>query len=95
VRLKCNKFETYNKFYSTQAALPFSSPRVLSTKRIGPHNYKVLSILIGSLLGDGHMERDGQGSRFCFYFFLTRSAIKKNFFFNKKKQKGSHIEYLL
>ena len=27
----------------------------------------MLSILIGSLLGDGHMERDGQGSRFCFY----------------------------
>jgi hypothetical protein len=59
VRLKCNKFETSgpparlapcfaggtptNKFY-TQAPLPFSSPRVLSTKRIGPHNYEVLSI---------------------------------------------------
>lgn len=45
----------------------FKSPRVLSTKRIGPHNYEVLSILVGSLLGDGHMERDGDGSRFCFY----------------------------
>jgi hypothetical protein len=71
VRLKCNKFETRspitNKFYSTKVSLPFSSPRVLSTKRIGPHSYEVLSILIGSLLGDGHMEKDGQGSRFCFY----------------------------
>lgn len=47
--------------------LPFSSKKVLSTNRIGPHNYEVLCILIGSLLGDGHMERDGNGSRFCFY----------------------------
>jgi hypothetical protein len=47
--------------------LPFSSSRVLSTKRIGPHNYEILCILIGSLLGDGSMERDGNGSRFCFY----------------------------
>jgi hypothetical protein len=47
--------------------LSFSSEKILSTRRIGPHNYEVLSILIGSLLGDGHMERDGNGSRFCFY----------------------------
>jgi hypothetical protein len=47
--------------------LPFSTSRVLSTKRIGPHNYDILCILIGSLLGDGSMEKDGNGSRFCFY----------------------------
>lgn len=51
-------------FFST---LPFSTPRVLSINRVGPHNYNVLSLLIASLLGDGHMERDGNGSRFCFY----------------------------
>jgi LAGLIDADG DNA endonuclease family len=49
------------------AILPFSSSRVPSDKRIGPHNFEVMCILIGSLLGDGHMERDGNGSRFCFY----------------------------
>ncbi len=52
MRLRCNKFETgsptTNKFYSTKVSLPFSSPRVLLTKRIGPHNHEVLSILIGS-----------------------------------------------
>lgn len=37
--------------------LPFTSPRVLSNKRIGPHNLNILSILIGSLLGDVTMER--------------------------------------
>jgi ubiquinol-cytochrome c reductase cytochrome b subunit len=47
--------------------LPFSSEKIQSTKRIGPHNYEVLCILIGSLLGDGHIEKDGNGSRFCFY----------------------------
>ena len=47
--------------------LPFSAARVHSHKRIGPHNYNILSILIGSLLGDGHMEKYGDGSRFVFY----------------------------
>ena len=47
--------------------MPFSSPRTLSDKRRGPHKYQVLCVLIGSLLGDAHMERDGNGSRFCFY----------------------------
>jgi hypothetical protein len=41
--------------------------RIPSTKRIGPHNHEVLCLLIGSLLGDGHMEKDRIGSRFCFY----------------------------
>lgn len=47
--------------------LPFSLSRVKSLDRIGPHNLNLLSILIGSLLGDGHMEKDGNGSRFAFY----------------------------
>lgn len=45
----------------------FSKPRVPSLLRIGPHNHDILSILIGSLLGDGSMEKDGNGSRFAFY----------------------------
>jgi hypothetical protein len=47
--------------------LLFSKPKVLSIKRIGPHNFNILSILVGSLLGDGTMEKDGKGSRFAFY----------------------------
>lgn len=47
--------------------LPFSLSRIKSLDRIGPHNINLLSILIGSLLGDGHMEKDGNGSRFAFY----------------------------
>ena len=47
--------------------LPFSSSRISSIKRIGPHNYEILSILIGSLLGDGSMEKSTDGYRFAFY----------------------------
>jgi hypothetical protein len=56
----CNQFDLIS-------LLPFSAPRILSTKRIGPHNFDILSLLFGSLLGDGTMERDGHGSRFAFY----------------------------
>lgn len=49
------------------STLPFSSVRVSPLMRIGPHNYDILSILIGSLLGDGSMEKTTNGSRFVFY----------------------------
>lgn len=62
-----NNIEINNKKMTILPILPFSSFKVCSSKRIGPHNYEILCILIGSLLGDGSMERDGKGSRFCFY----------------------------
>lgn len=45
----------------------------------GPLNENILSIIYGSLLGDGHLEKrkGGKGTRMCFY------------------QEGSHKEYLL
>jgi len=53
--------------------------RIRSDKRIGPHNKDILSIIFGSLLGDGHAERriKGNGTRLTFY------------------QEGSHVSYLL
>lgn len=53
--------------------------RIPSTKRIGPDNHEVLSLIIGSLLCYGHMEKYALilGSRLCFY------------------QKGEHAEYVL
>lgn len=53
--------------YTTCGLLPFYCPRIPALKRVGPHNYDVLTIIIGSLLGDGSMEKDGNGSRFAFY----------------------------
>jgi ubiquinol-cytochrome c reductase cytochrome b subunit len=53
--------------------------RIRADKRIGPHNKNVLSIIFGSLLGDGHAEKriKGNGTRITFY------------------QEGIHISYLI
>lgn len=62
---------SYRSFMTTRllnsSVLPFSAPRIHSSKRIGPHNYEILCILIGSLLGDGCMEKSVDGYRFVFY----------------------------
>jgi ubiquinol-cytochrome c reductase cytochrome b subunit len=52
--------------------------RLKAIYRIGPHNKDVLSIIFGSLLGDGHAEKrqSGKGTRITFY------------------QEHSHIEYM-
>nr|WVH38319.1 apocytochrome b [Trametes meyenii] len=46
--------------------LPFISPKIKSHSRIGPHNYDILCILMGSLLGDAYAEQHGNGTRICF-----------------------------
>jgi len=53
--------------------------RIRAESRIGPHNKNVISILFGSLLGDGYAEKrtKGNGTRIRFY------------------QEGSHLSYLL
>jgi ubiquinol-cytochrome c reductase cytochrome b subunit len=40
--------------------------RVRNIERIGPHSEKILSILIGSLLGNGHAEKRGNKTRIHF-----------------------------
>lgn len=53
--------------------------RLKGEYRIGPHNKEVLSIIFGSLLGDGHAgkRKSGLGTRITFY------------------QESSHVEYLI
>lgn len=53
--------------------------RLRANKRIGPHNKEILSIIYGSLLGDGYAERriKGNGTRISFY------------------QESSHMSYLI
>ena len=41
--------------------------RIRADKRIGPHNFDILSIIFGSLLGDGYAERRIKGTRISFY----------------------------
>lgn len=59
--------ETTTEFDPSLYEISFISPRVLGRRRIGPHNIEILSIIFGSLLGDGHMEKEKEGSRMKFY----------------------------
>ena len=53
-----------NLILSIKSLIPLI--KLKSNQRIGPHDFEVLSILIGSLLVDAYAERHGNGTRFCF-----------------------------
>jgi ubiquinol-cytochrome c reductase cytochrome b subunit len=59
-------FSVESNIYICNLILPFCSPKTKSNHRIGPHNYNVICILIGSLLGRASAEKHGNGTRFCF-----------------------------
>jgi hypothetical protein len=40
--------------------------KLTSNQRIGPHNLDILSMIIGSTLGDTHLEKRGKGTRIIF-----------------------------
>jgi LAGLIDADG DNA endonuclease family len=53
--------------------------RLRGNYRIGPHNQDIISVIFGSLLGDGHAEKRSEngGTRISFY------------------QESTHVSYLL
>jgi hypothetical protein len=65
------KFIALNELYcEPDKAIFFSgvlsfhtNKKIPSNLRIGPHNFNVIQVLIGSLLGDGHLEKRGIGVR--------------------------------
>ena len=63
----CHKCEISDLIFCMASTLPFSTPRINPLYRIGPHNIDILSFLVGSLLGDGSMEKSVNGSRFVYY----------------------------
>jgi ubiquinol-cytochrome c reductase cytochrome b subunit len=80
LRYKLNLLKLYKKF-SLYYIIPLNyniGNKYKGWQRIGPHNYDILSILFGSLLGDAHAERriSGVGTRITFY------------------QEGNHVEYI-
>lgn len=82
--LNCLKyFLLDNNFYNISWSMIciYNRPnqKLRGESRIGPHNLDILSIIIGSLLGDAHAEKRsmGKGTRITFY------------------QEASHVEYLL
>ena len=72
-----------------------TNPKIRAVKRIGPHNYDILCVLIGSLLGDSYGEKHGHGTRFCFqqehsnnaYLLWFHSFISKLGYCNPKTPK--------
>ena len=51
---------------------------IRAINRIGPHNEDVLSVIIGSILGDSHAnKRSGEGVRICY----RQSNIHKEYLF--------------
>ena len=61
------KFLYFKSFFSLKEKLAFILPNFKPGTRIGPHNHDVISVLVGSLLGDGHAERlQSGGVRFRF-----------------------------
>lgn len=47
--------------YHNKAKLAFILPNFDGAKRIGPHNLDIISGLVGSLLGNGCVEREKSG----------------------------------
>jgi hypothetical protein len=67
--IKNNKFSLNKRSFHT---------KVKASRRIGPHNEDVISLLIGSLLGDTYGNRiSGEGIRFSY----RQSIIHKDYLF--------------
>ena len=73
----------FNDIILLQTPLFFILPRIKANKRIGPHNIDILSILVGSLLGDGTLYRYKNNFRFRIkdsnkhYLYWLYNKIKK------------------
>ena len=72
------KFLYKKSLYLLKNNLAFILPNYKASSRIGPHNEDVISLLVGSLLGDGHAERlNNGGVRFIF----RQKAAYKDYLF--------------
>jgi len=43
----------------------FFVPCIQAQSRFGPHKKEIVDFIVGSILGDGHLEKHGRGHR-CF-----------------------------
>nr|YP_010833290.1 LAGLIDADG endonuclease [Agaricus bitorquis]WFG54037.1 LAGLIDADG endonuclease [Agaricus bitorquis] len=80
---KTKKVKTFNNIkYSTLSSSNsnnFGNTKLPSSKRIGPHNIDIISLIIGSVLGYSHLEKRSQGVG-------TRVIFE---------QSSSNVEYLM
>ena len=55
------------KYDTNSSAASGKIIKLKAEQRIGPHNFDILCLIFGSLLGDAHAEYRGKGTRICFY----------------------------
>lgn len=81
--LKCNlfmiKYYLFSDWLNKDILMSVGLVRIKALKRFEVHNFEILSILYGGLLGDAHAERrnNGAGTRFSF------------------QQESTHLTYLI
>ncbi len=83
--------------YHNKAKLAFILPNFDGAKRIGPHNWDILSVLVGSLLGNGCAKREKSGG---VRFWFKQSEAHKDYifwlyeFFNKRGYCSNNLPVL-
>jgi hypothetical protein len=64
--LNCPRWYINNDLYLFSVLPILGSNMLKSSQRIGPHDINVISLIVGSLLGDSHLEKRNNGSRLKF-----------------------------
>jgi hypothetical protein len=76
--LYLDKFDKHMRLFEKKFFFRYFHIVVKSKRRIGPHNKDVISVILGSLLGDSYgNKRYVEGTRFCF----RQSIIHKDYLF--------------
>lgn len=60
-------FSAFNLLKPRFTQKEHSNKKLKSYQRIGPHNFDILSVIFGLLLGDGYAEKRANGTRICIY----------------------------
>jgi len=72
------KMYIFNEMILLNSSLAFIEPRTKGSDRIGPHNIDIISIFTGSLLGDGHINKNNNTS---YRIRLEQGDIHKDYLF--------------
>jgi hypothetical protein len=76
VGLEGSRINIFSKFAFLHCR--WFNTRVRAASRIGPHNQDVVSVIVGSLLGDSYANRRSvEGTRICY----RQSSIHKDYLF--------------
>lgn len=95
---KCLKWSHIENIYIYNSVIIFNTlNKITSNQRIGPHNIDILSLIIGSTLGDTHIEKrkQGLGTRIIFeqsnknveYLMWFHSYLSTRGYCNSQKPK--------